>query len=90
MHDYFRFAKRNGRHIEILLPVSTLTATHFASAHNFHVNWTIGGLANVMSIFKMADVSHVVFPVRYVVVDHYPRIVVAKRLDGSRCYLVWR
>jgi len=37
-YNYFRFCKTNGRHIEILLPVSILTcqsslASHFGSAH---------------------------------------------------------
>jgi len=69
-YNYFRFRKTNGRHIEILLPVSTLTyqslsASHLASAYQISCesdHWRPS--YDVILIFKMADVSHVVMHVR--------------------------
>jgi len=69
-YNYFWFGKTNGHHIEILLPVSTLTyqsssASHFDSSH--HISYEsdrLGPSYDVMSFFKMADVSHVAFFVR--------------------------
>jgi len=69
-YNYFRFETMNGRHIGILLPVSILTgwsssAFLVASAHQIPCESDRRRPSyDVMSIFKMADVSHIVFPVR--------------------------
>ena len=69
-YNYFRVGKTNGCHIEILLPVSILTCQS-SSVCNFASSFQISYESDrwrptydVMSIFKMADVSHVVFPIR--------------------------
>ena len=62
----FRFLKTNGRHIEILLPVSILLLhphrpVILRQPTKFHLHWTNRGSYDVIAIFKMAAVSCVVF-----------------------------
>ena len=66
-YNYFRFRKRNGRHTEILLPVSILTCQSLSylilgRRTKFHVNRTIGGdnrrrSYDVIKILTMAAVD---------------------------------
>ena len=65
---YFRFVKTNGRHIEILLPVSILTFSldHRRMFFHRHIKFHQESdqprqSYDVIAIFKMAVVSHVVF-----------------------------
>jgi len=75
------FCKRNGRHIENLLPISTLTFSSLSACDSVSAYYQISPESDhpwqsydVIAIFKMSAVSHVGFALG-VMIDH-PRSVV--------------